>query len=127
MHHPSPWGPHHSLPVAHFGARGVMLTHTELRPAAQEELGGLGDGAVIGAVVRGVEVTDVQAVRAAGTCPRDTKLGLTDVCAVYGFAKWAGKYQELEILLLLAPAVPVQPSMLCLQLTEDFCFIVSLG
>lgn len=50
-HHPLPRGPYHSLLVAHFGTPGVLLTHTEPCPAAQEELGGLGDGAVVGAVV----------------------------------------------------------------------------
>lgn len=51
MHHPLPRGPHHSLLVTHIEAPGVMLTYTEPCPAAHEELGGLGDGAVIGAVV----------------------------------------------------------------------------
>lgn len=114
-------------PEAHFRTLGVTLTHTETCPAAQEELGGLGDGAVIGAIVRGMEVADVQAVGVMGTPPMDTKLVLADVCAIRGFAQQAGKYQELEILPLLAPAVPVHPSMLLLQLTEDFCFTVSLG
>lgn len=104
-----------------------MLTHTELCPAAQEELGGLGDGAVIGAVVRGVEVADVQAVGGVGTRPMDTKLVLHDVCTVRGFAQQVGKYQELEILPFLAPAEPVHPGMLLPQLTADFCIIVSLG
>lgn len=40
-----------TLLVAHFGAPRVLLTHSELCPSAQEELGGLGDGAVVGAAV----------------------------------------------------------------------------
>lgn len=46
-----PKGPHHNLLVAHFGTPRVLLTHSELCPSAQEELGGLGDGAVVGAAV----------------------------------------------------------------------------
>lgn len=105
----------------------MLLTHTEPCPAAQEELGGLGDGAVVGAVVRGMEVADVQAVGAVGPRLMDSKLVLAHVCAICGFAQCVGKYQELEMLPLLAPAVPVHPGVLLLQLTEDFGFIVSLG
>lgn len=69
----------------------------------------------------------MQAVGGVGTHPMDTKLVLADVCAVRGFAQRVGKYQELELLPLLAPAVPVHPGMLFLQLAVDFCFVVSLG
>lgn len=68
-----------------------MLTHTQMCPAAQKELGGLGDGAVVGAVVRGVELADVQAVGAVGTRPLDTKFVLADVCAARDFAQQVGK------------------------------------
>lgn len=105
----------------------MMLTHTKMCPTAQEELEGLGDGAVVGAIVRVMELADAQAVRAVGTCPLDTKFVLADVCAVCGFAQRVGKHQELKILPLLAPAVPVHPRVLLLQLTGDFCFTVSLG
>lgn len=121
-----PKGPHHSLLAAHFGTPRVLLTHSELCPSAQEELGGLGDGAVVGAAVWGLQVADVQAVGAVGPRLTDTKLVLAHICAVDGFAKCVGKHQELKMLPLLAPAVPVQPSSL-LQVTEDFSFVASLG
>lgn len=100
--------------MALSGALGVVRTHTELRASAQEELEGLGHGAVIGAVVRGVEVADVQAVGLVGTAHRDTKLVLADVCTVRGFAQRVGIHQELKILSLLAPAEPVHPNLLLL-------------
>ena len=74
-----------------------------------------------------MEAADVQAVGGAGTRPLHTKLVLADVCTIDGFAQRAGIYQELEILHLLDPAVPVHASVLFLQLTEDCCFIVGLG
>lgn len=105
----------------------MLLTHSELCPTAQEELGGLGDGAVVGAAVRGVQAADVQAVGALGPRLMDTKPVLAHICAVGGFAQCVGKHQELKMLLLLAPAVPVHPIVLLFQLTKDFSFIVSLG
>lgn len=63
-----------------------MLTHSEPCPSAQEELGGLGDGAVIDPIVRGMEVADAQAVGGAGTCSLGTELLLAHVCAIGGFA-----------------------------------------
>lgn len=113
--------------MAHFGTPRVPLTHCELCPSAQEELGGLGHGAVVGAAVRGTQVADVQAVGALGPRLTDTKPVLAHICAVGGFAQCVGKHQELEMLPLLAPAVPVHPNVLLLQLAEDFGFIVSLG
>lgn len=49
--HPFPRRLHPNLLVAHFGTPRVLLTHCELCPTAQQELGGLGDGAVVGAAV----------------------------------------------------------------------------
>lgn len=88
---PFPRGPAHKVLVAHFGSPRVLLTHCELCPAAQEELGGLGDGAVVGAAVWGMQVADVQAVGAVGPRLMDTKLVLLHIWAVCGFAQCVGK------------------------------------
>lgn len=74
-----------------------------------------------------MQVGDVQAVGAVGSCLMDTEPVLAHICAVGGFAQCVGKHQELKMLPLMAPAVPVHPGVLLLQLTEDFSFIVSLG
>lgn len=69
----------------------------------------------------------MQAVGAVGPHLTDTEPVLAHVCAVDGFSQCVGKHQELKMLPLVAPAVPVHPGVLLLQLTEDFSFIVSLG
>lgn len=103
-----------------------MLTHAEPGAAAQDELGGLGDGAVIHAGIRGVQLADVQAV-GLGARPTDGELLRADVAAVGAFAQRVGEEQELELLPLRAPAVPVHPGVLPPRLAEDVRAAVSLG
>lgn len=72
-------------------------------------------------------MADVQAVGALGPRLMDAELVLPHIWVICGFAHCVGEQQELELLPLLAPAVPVDPSMLLLQVTEDFSFIAGLG
>lgn len=72
-------------------------------------------------------MADVQAVGALGPRLMDTELVLRHIWAICGSAHCVGEQQELELLPLLAPAVPVDPGMLLLQVTEDFSFIAGLG
>lgn len=74
-----------------------------------------------------MQVADVQAVGALGPHLTDTKLVLPHIWAICGSAHCAGEQQEFKMLPLLAPAVPVHPGMLRLQLTGDFSFIASLA